>query len=68
MAKRAPPGTDFAGSEPAKMDRRGILAEIRKCYQPHATEPVDLEEFLNVAKSIDDFCPTKVNSPGEPSK
>jgi chemotaxis family two-component system response regulator Rcp1 len=54
------------------MDRRGILAEIRKCYQPHAnssiTEPVDWEEFLSVAKSIDDFWPTKVNLPGEPSK
>jgi two-component system, chemotaxis family, response regulator Rcp1 len=55
-----------------KMDRRGILAEIRKCYQPRATssitEPVDWEEFLSVAKSIDDFWPTKVNLPGEPSK
>jgi chemotaxis family two-component system response regulator Rcp1 len=50
----------------------GSDAELLKRYQLRAsgyiTKPVDLEEFLNVVKSIDDFCLTRVKSLSESNK
>jgi CheY-like chemotaxis protein len=44
-------------------------ADILKSYALHAncyiTKPVDLEQFVNVVKSIDDFWLTVVKLPGE---
>lgn len=50
----------------------GSEDDILRTYRLHAncylTKPVDLNEFLNVVKSIDDFWLTKVKLPHEATK
>jgi CheY-like chemotaxis protein len=47
----------------------GSEEDISKSYRLHAncylTKPVDLNEFMNVVRSVDDFWLTKVNLPHE---
>jgi chemotaxis family two-component system response regulator Rcp1 len=50
----------------------GSEEDIMKTYRLHAncflTKPVDLSEFMNVIRSVDDFWLTKVNLPHEAIK